>query len=88
MEMNTDMKEYHYVISYNPKTNKWVHEYDVESVKFDSKTIWNSDEQDWESTFNKETGWDEMVNHIDSLMNAGLDYLNQISPVIRNNNVS
>ena len=82
------MKEYHYIISYNPEIKEWVHEFDVEYVKFDGKSIWNSDTDEWESLYKENTGWEKEVDEIDSLLLEGLDYLNRNSIDRENNNES
>ena len=71
------MKEYHYVASYNAETKEWVHEYDVESIKFDGKTVWNHKTNEWESTYSGDGEWDESIDEIDALFYEGLKYLNR-----------
>ena len=88
MEKNTEMKEYHYIISYNPEIKEWVHEFDVEYVKFDGKSIWNSDTDEWESLYKEDTEWEKEIDEIDSLLLEGLDYLNRNSIDRENNDES
>lgn len=75
------MKEYHYVVSFNTTTKEWVHEYDVESIKFDGKTVWNHKIDDWESTYEGDEVWDDSIDEIDEILYDGLAFLNRISAV-------